>query len=461
MNNDNFNGEDNVNINIPPNLDSPAMDSNINPIPQQPSINNKAVVANEPALSPTINETPSIDNMAQQDNIPVTPTIVQPVSPILHTEVNEAEQPCVVPSQPTVAPVLGDDEELLKAFIGKNYDKITTRKFNFAALCWASSYFIYRKMVLLSVIVCSLGTLVMLVTSKLNSTLSLIVSLSFILILMILSGSLTNKYYLDFAKRKIAKIKQKNPQTDLNGLKVLCAKKGGTNVANVFVLIVICLLINISLLFYIVKSNIENFFNSNNSTSAISDNTGNYSTSKKGTLLEDVIVTGHFCFGTSCTVTIESKENTEDYTLKANNIELFVSLDDYSEYVKLNIYYTKKGDEKTIVDYKIFTKSDMKEIVDIQTEADLRTKLGLYLIGTHTETFTLTEIGTSGSGEEDDRKYDYVDYILTDANNTKYEMQYKDFDNTPLNLVAGTEYNITFEVVEGTFGYEFYIKSVN
>ena len=39
-----------------------------------------------------------------------------------------------------------DDEELLKAFIGKNYEKITTKSFNYPGFFFNSLYMFYRKM---------------------------------------------------------------------------------------------------------------------------------------------------------------------------------------------------------------------------------------------------------------------------------------------------------------------------
>ena len=45
-----------------------------------------------------------------------------------------------------------DEKVLLKAFIGKNYEKITNRLFNFSGFFFTSFYFFYRKMFLFGII---------------------------------------------------------------------------------------------------------------------------------------------------------------------------------------------------------------------------------------------------------------------------------------------------------------------
>ena len=68
----------------------------------------------------------------------------------------------------------------------------------------------------------------------------------------------------------------------------------------------------------------------------------------------------------------------------------------------------------------------------------------------------------TGFGYKDDKSYTYVDYTLVDSKNNEYEMKYIIPDGSKgLDLVEGNTYTITFEVAEDTFGYEFYIKSVN
>ena len=86
-------------------------------------------------------------------------------------------------------------------------------------------------------------------------------------------------------------------------------------------------------------------------------------------------------------------------------------------------------------------------------------KITLSSVGTHTDTFTLTEIGEPGFGFKDNNSYTYTDYKFTNSKGTEFEMKYIN-DSNSLNLVEGNNYTVTFEVSEDTFGYDFTIKSV-
>lgn len=189
------------------------------------------------------------------------------------------------------------------------------------------------------------------------------------------------------------------------------------------------------------------------------NNNNNDNTNNNGTLVEDVIIRGHSCLGSTCNVSIEKSNNTTDYKLSVNNSELFIKLGNYSDYIKVNIYYTQEENEKTIVNYKIYNKYTNEDISSASNENELRDRIGLYSIGTHTESLKLTKIGIPGIGNENDTSYTYINYTFVDNKNNEYEMQYKNPDSS-LNLIEGNSYTVTFEVVEGTFDYEFNIKSI-
>lgn len=331
---------------------------------------------------------------------------------------------------------LTSDDDLLRSFIGKNYKKITTKKFNFAGFFFGASYLYYRKMIWLGVVVALLNAVISIVNSAAT------------LIFNILVGLFANKIYLAYANKKIAKIKSTNSGKDMNDLKDICSSKGGTSVGMVFLGMIVAAafmsLFNIDKLKNIVNSG----SNSNNSSTA------------KGTLIEDVGISGHACIMSKCSVTIiDADNNSSEYVLNVNNSDLFTALGDYTDYIKLNIYYTEKGDEKTIVNYKMYLKSNNEEINNIKTENELRDKLGLYSVGTHTGAFTLTKKGMPGIGYDNGTKYTYIDCTFVDDKGIEFEMEYTNPDNT-VNLVEGTKYNITFEVTEGTFEYDFKIKEI-
>lgn len=349
-----------------------------------------------------------------------------------------------------------NDEELLKAFIGNNYEKITTRPFNFAGFFFSTFYMFYRKMFGYALLVFLLNLIV------LNLINNFIVTIAFNVVV----GLLVNKVYLFYSNKKIAKIKLENADKDITELKNICSSKGGTSVGKIFLGFITELGIAFVILFVMmiigIGSAFTQLFNPANWNITINDgsSTNDSSSSTSGTLVENVSVGGYSCFNSKCSVTIyDSNNNSSDYVLKSNNSDLFNTLGDYKDYIKLNIYYTQKGNERTIVDYKIYLKSNNEDLSNIKTESELRNKIGLYSIGTHTDSFTLTEIGTTGFGFDDDTSYTYTSYTFVDNKNIEYEMKYINSNGT-LNLNEGNKYTVTFEVTEGTFDYEYTIKSV-
>ena len=355
-----------------------------------------------------------------------------------------------------------NDDELVRAFIGNNYDKITTRPFNFAGFFLSTLYMFYRKMFLYGFIAFIINLVI------LNVINNFFVSIAF----NVLIGFFINKIYLSYVNNKINKIKAANPQKTPDEIKGICSSKGGTSVGKVFLGLflefLIALVIVIVMAIAGFASAFGSLFNPNNWDITINgndinneENTNNSNSSATGTLVEDVTVGGYSCFNSKCTVSIESGNDEGEYVFNANNIELFKTLSDYNDYIKVNIYYSKKGQEKTINKYEIFIKSTNENISNIKNEDELRTKIGLYTKGTHTDSFTLKEIGTPGFGYKDDTAYTYIDYTFVDGKNNEYEMKYIMSDGSnSLNLVEGNRYNVTFEVVEGTLGYEFNIKSI-
>lgn len=113
-----------------------------------------------------------------------------------------------------------NDEELLKAFIGNNYDKIIYKQFNFSGFFFSFCYMFYRKMFLYGLLAFLINLII------LNVIKNSIISLAF----NVAIGFLVNKIYLFYANKKITKIKIQNPQMDTNELKMICSSKGGTSI---------------------------------------------------------------------------------------------------------------------------------------------------------------------------------------------------------------------------------------
>lgn len=353
-----------------------------------------------------------------------------------------------------------NDEELLRVFIGKNYEKITTRPFNFAGFFFTSFYMFYRKIFGYALIVFLLNLVV------LNIVNNFLVTIAF----GVLVGFFVNKIYLSYAKKKIAIIKASNPQKSFEELKTLCANKGGTSIGKIFLGFITELGIALVVLFVMmlvgIGGAIGEFLNLDNWNITVNDsgntnNENNNTNSKDKKLIETVIVSGYTCLESRCNVSIDdSNGNSVDYELGVSNNDLFNELGDYKDYIKLDIYYTQKGKTKTIVDYRILLKSNSEDISSVKNVDELRNKIGLYLLGTHTDILTLTEVGMTGFGYIDDQSYTYTSYTFVDNNNNEYEMKYIN-DNGLSNLVEGNKYNVTFEVTEGMFNYEYTIKSIN
>ncbi len=138
------------------------------------------------------------------------------------------------------------EEALLQAFIGPNYDKLTTRKFNFAAAFFGYLYMCYRQMVLYGVIsifvlaALSMGISSIVSTLISNNDMALIVSyVIWYGISFLAYGFLTNKIYLYFVKRKIAQIKLNNLNKNHYEIAEMCKRKGGTSIGKLLLAILI------------------------------------------------------------------------------------------------------------------------------------------------------------------------------------------------------------------------------
>ena len=475
--------------------------SNINPIIEQPnqSLQNNNINKQPDNISSTQvpQEQPMIQTPMPQENIQpsnINPIIEQPNQSLQNNNINKQPDNILstqVPQeQPTTILKPTDDEELLRAFIGNNYDKITTKQFNLSGFFFSTFYMFYRKMFLYAIALFFVNVIV------LNVIDNILISLLF----NVLVGIFVNKIYLSYAKNKINKIKLKNPQSDQNELKSICSTKGGTSIGQIFLglLAELATILVVTIILFIAgfssiigtifeqnENNIKNETNDNNNgfdvendefdvsinenepTEESKNENNNQTTNKPNnnynnsmTLIEDVKITGYGCFDSTCNITVDKSNNTTTYTYKANHIELFKVLNDYDDYVRVDIYYTQEGNEKLIVDYKLFIKSNNEDISNVSTESELRKKIGLYSEGTHTATMTLTEIGIPGFGISGDESYTYSNFTFKDNKNIEYEMQYMN-PNNDLNLVKGNTYNVTFEVTKGTFDYEYNIKSIN
>ncbi len=138
------------------------------------------------------------------------------------------------------------DEELIKAYIGKNYEKISQKSFSLPAFFLTSIYLLYRKLYIY--------TLILIIGSIVLSFIPLISLISSLLISIVL-GLKFNEIYLEEVKRKVEIIKLENKTATKEELLDICSKKGGTNIvapiiaiATVFILIVLLILFFVAII---------------------------------------------------------------------------------------------------------------------------------------------------------------------------------------------------------------------
>lgn len=128
-----------------------------------------------------------------------------------------------------------NDNNLLRDFIGKNYEKLSTRKFNFSAFFFSVLYGFYRKMYLYSILWFVVASILIFAFS----------SIWIGLILNVFVGFVFNPVYMHFVDKKVYQIQQRNAGKSMDELRGICNDKGGTSVLAVFVGIFILFFITV------------------------------------------------------------------------------------------------------------------------------------------------------------------------------------------------------------------------
>lgn len=132
-------------------------------------------------------------------------------------------------------PSQNDDADLLRAFVGKSYDEITTHYFSWTGCFFGFYFLVYHK-------------------AYFDAFLMLLIEYALMkwpllcLILYIARGFCINKLYLHFAKRQVAKVKTHHPYATHEELEAFCAAQGGNNPAALTAVIVFAVILDIILL---------------------------------------------------------------------------------------------------------------------------------------------------------------------------------------------------------------------
>ena len=136
-----------------------------------------------------------------------------------------------------------DDYELLGDFIGPNYQKFCSRKFNFSAFFFYLPYFYYRKMYFYPIVILLIDYILMkLLHIDINASISFF-SFFYFIIYAIIIGLIFNPLYIHFAKKKVKKIRKKNQTKSIDELREICSRKGGRSIFSIFIGIVIIVII--------------------------------------------------------------------------------------------------------------------------------------------------------------------------------------------------------------------------
>ena len=172
-------------------------------------------------VSPVVSSTPDFNSFIKQPE-----PVVQNPNELL----NAVPKPDMMISSPDVNFISSD--ELIEEYVGKNYDKISKRKYNLSAFFLGGTYLMYRKMYLVGILF-TLGIVALqILVSVLNPALSLLVFIGASLALCLMF----NKFYINNAKKNIDKIKKNNTNKSIQELKSICSKKGGTNLIMTIIL---------------------------------------------------------------------------------------------------------------------------------------------------------------------------------------------------------------------------------
>ncbi len=147
------------------------------------------------------------------------------------------------------------EEDLIKAYVGKNYDQLKTTKFSIPTFFFGIYYLLYRKMWLYALSLLALS--IMCIIGKNLYGIKYLYGL--VIIVNIIISLMFSKLYFKTVRKRIQKIKKLNytSQQLLNE----CTKKGGVSIAAVIIYFIIIFLILLCMLFSIIEKSIEKIFN--------------------------------------------------------------------------------------------------------------------------------------------------------------------------------------------------------
>ena len=128
-----------------------------------------------------------------------------------------------------------NDEGLIKAYVGNNYDKLKSGSWSWCAFLFGSLYYFYRKMWLLGLLWYAIAIVGNLFLQSLMRLINLV---------LIIVGSIKfMEWYLKHVNEQVAKIKMENPGKTQEELASICRKKGGTTAIPIVIFVLLYLAI--------------------------------------------------------------------------------------------------------------------------------------------------------------------------------------------------------------------------
>lgn len=126
------------------------------------------------------------------------------------------------------------DDDFLIDYIGKNYDSIVRGSFNVPAFLFGPTYAFYRKSISSGLLYVAIVLVLEFVCILLFKSAAIVFEFIIAILGCIIYGMRFNNNYTNRARKKIAKIREQNPNADEFTISNICVKKGGTSILQIF-----------------------------------------------------------------------------------------------------------------------------------------------------------------------------------------------------------------------------------
>ena len=275
----------------------------------------------------------------------------------------------------------GDDDTLIRAYVGNNYDNIKKQSFSFATFFFGPIYFLYRKLYILGLCYIILSVI-----------------LSPIAIILHIGISIGFKYiYFNTVKKRVDKIKLENKNMDKETILNICKKKGGVNI----LIAIICIIIPIVL----IVTNIITTTSSNTNTLEDNDNYYNVTENNEFSIqnLSYTIPQGFNAYDYDFLKRYSLYTDNNYCTIKFTTTTYITTYDNEEDYIKDNVY-TEKEDIVFPIDTVTLSNREWKHM-KIQSTYSLN---NIYVLKTEEEIY---EIETR-EGIDDNTCTPYFEQIL-------------------------------------------------